>query len=107
MGGTRLLNPKMDPYSTTSNQKNVTAECNFSFRKPVSTDGSDVFALVERCKPLDVNSMYCNLLQCSHFADTAIVAERGGQMVGFISGYRLPQQPDKEAGFKFKMIKTS
>ena len=84
----------MDPYSTTSNQKNVTAECNFSFRKPVSTDGSDVFALVERCKPLDVNSMYCNLLQCSHFADTAIVAERGGQMVGFISGYRLPQQPD-------------
>merc|ERR1712169_161542 len=69
MGGTRLLNPKMDPYSTTSNQKNVTAECNFSFRKPVSTDGSDVFALVERCKPLDVNSMYCNLLQCSHFAD--------------------------------------
>ena len=84
----------MDPYSKTSNQKIVTTESNFSFRKPVSTDGSEVFALVERCKPLDVNSMYCNLLQCSHFADTAIVAERGGQMVGFISGYRLPQQPD-------------
>jgi len=92
--GTRLLNSKMDPYSTNSNQKIVTTESNFSFRKPVSTDGSDVYALVERCKPLDVNSMYCNLLQCSHFADTSIVAERDGQMAGFISGYRLPQQPD-------------
>ena len=38
--------------------------------------------------------MYCNLLQCSHFADTAIAAELNGELVGFVSGYRLPQAPD-------------
>lgn len=36
--------------------------------------------------------MYCNLLQASHFADTAILAEMQDEVVGFISGYRLPQQ---------------
>ena len=38
--------------------------------------------------------MYCNLLQCSHFADTAIAAEHNGELCGFVSGYRLPAQPD-------------
>ena len=53
-----------------------------------------VFRLVAACPPLDTNSSYCNLLQCSHFANTSIVAERNGEMVGFISGYRLPDRPD-------------
>lgn len=65
-----------------------------SFRHPVASDGHAVFELVGRCKPLDENSMYCNLLQCSHFSDTSIAAEADGQLVGFISGYRLPQQPN-------------
>lgn len=38
--------------------------------------------------------MYCNLLQCSHFADTAILARCGGEVVGFVSGYRRPSRPD-------------
>lgn len=38
--------------------------------------------------------MYCNLLQCSHFADTAIVAEHNGDLCGFVSGYRLPTHSD-------------
>lgn len=84
----------MDSHTTTPTQKKITVKSNFSFRKPVSTDGAGVFSLIERCKPLDVNSMYCNLLQCSHFADTSILAERNGEIAGFISGYRLPDQPD-------------
>ncbi|MAY15338.1 MAG: diaminobutyrate acetyltransferase [Oceanospirillaceae bacterium] len=84
----------MDTFSTETSEKNITDQNNITFRKPAATDGHAVFSLVERCKPLDVNSMYCNLLQCSHFADTAIVAEQNGEMVGFISGYRLPHQPD-------------
>ena len=46
-----------------------------TLRKPESTDGYALNSLVERCKPLDTNSVYCNLLQCSDFADTSIAAE--------------------------------
>lgn len=65
-----------------------------TLRKPNPEDGSSVFALIERCKPLDTNSMYCNLLQCSHFRNTAVLAEEQGELIGFISGYLLPEQPD-------------
>lgn len=53
-----------------------------------------VFRLVENCPPLDMNSSYCNLLQCSHFADTSVVAQMNGALVGFISGYVIPERPD-------------
>src|SRR5690606_15070663 len=56
-----------------------------------ATDGSDVYKLISCCQPLDTNSMYCNLMQCSHFAQTVVAAEMNGELVGFISGYRLPQ----------------
>jgi len=41
---------------------------------------------------LDTNSTYCNLLQCSHFANTSIVAKAGEESVGFISGYMIPSK---------------
>jgi len=65
-----------------------------TFRKPAPEDGSEVWALIRACEPLDVNSMYCNLIQCDHFADTCILAERDGVPVGWISGYRLPDALD-------------
>ncbi len=49
-----------------------------------------MWRLIAECKPLDENSMYCNLLQCDHFADTCILAEKGGEVVGWVSGYRVP-----------------
>lgn len=64
------------------------------FRQPTRDDGAAVFDLIERCKPLDTNSMYCNLLQCHHFSQTSVIAECEGSAVGFISGYRLPDQSD-------------
>lgn len=64
------------------------------FRMPVPADGLALNRLIERCPPLDTNSVYCNLLQCTHFADTAIVAERDGELVGSVSGYRPPDQAD-------------
>jgi L-2,4-diaminobutyric acid acetyltransferase len=67
-----------------------------SFRKPTKADGSDVWRLVADSGKLDENSMYCNLLQCDHFADTCIIAEMDGEIVGWISGY-LP--PDEENAF--------
>ncbi|WP_235992294.1 diaminobutyrate acetyltransferase [Cellvibrio polysaccharolyticus] len=65
-----------------------------SLRKPVSDDGLSLHRLVAASPPLDPNSLYCNLLQCTHFADTAIAAEAAGHLVGFISGYRLPDSPE-------------
>ena len=64
-----------------------------SLSKPDSQDGNEVHQLVARCKPLDENSVYCNLLQCDHFADSSIIAKKEGHVVGFVSGYVLPKQP--------------
>lgn len=64
-------------------------------RRPRPDDGTDVNDLVGRCKPLDVNSVYCNLLQCSHFADTSAVAEIDGKIQGFTSGYIVPGRQDR------------
>jgi L-2,4-diaminobutyric acid acetyltransferase len=63
-------------------------------RKPKPTDGPRLLELVSACSPLDVNSLYCYLILCAHFRDTCVVAERGHEVVGFVSGYREPAQPD-------------
>ena len=67
---------------------------NVRLRKPTVADGSEVWALIGTCKPLDENSMYFNLIQCDHFADTCILAEREGQIVGWISGHIPPEKPE-------------
>jgi L-2,4-diaminobutyric acid acetyltransferase len=67
-------------------------EDGITFRKPESEDGARVHELIAECKPLDENSLYCNLLQCTHFADTSVAAELDGDLVGFISGYIPPKQ---------------
>jgi L-2,4-diaminobutyric acid acetyltransferase len=65
-----------------------------TFRMPRKDDGAAVWQLIRDCGPLDDNSMYCNLLQCDHFADTCVVAERDGRIVGWISGYIVPGEDD-------------
>lgn len=64
------------------------------FRKPVASDGPAVTALIAQCPPLDPNSAYCNLLQCTHFADSCVIAERDGVIAGWVSGYRPPSEPE-------------
>lgn len=65
-----------------------------SLRKPAAKDGAEIWKLVRACRPLDENSMYCNLLQCDHFTDTCVVAELSGEIVGWISAYVMPNEPD-------------
>lgn len=65
-----------------------------SLCRPVPEDGYHVHQLVAASPPLDTNSIYCNLLQATHFKDTSIAAKLDGQLVGFVSGYLLPAQPD-------------
>lgn len=64
-------------------------------RRPTAEDGPAVTALIAASEPLDPNSAYCNLLQCSDFADTCVLAERGGEVVGWISAYRPPAHPER------------
>jgi len=65
------------------------------FNKPSSMDGMAVHQLVASCPPLDTNSVYCNLLQASHFNETSIAASlEDGELVGFVSGYILPNKVD-------------
>lgn len=64
-------------------------------REPAATDGPALHALVGECPPLDRNSRYCNLLQVTHFAGTAVVAEApDGSLLGAVTGYVRPGAPD-------------
>lgn len=72
----------------------VAAEDGIVLRQPALSDGAAVFQLIQDCPPLDVNSAYAYLLLCHHFSDTSVVAELDGKVVGYISGYVPPQQPD-------------
>lgn len=65
-----------------------------TLRVPTKEDGNAVHQLIGNCPPLDTNSMYCNLLQCSHFAETSVAALVDGELAGFISGYIVPGRED-------------
>jgi L-2,4-diaminobutyric acid acetyltransferase len=60
---------------------------------PRPQDGPLVHDLIAACPPLDRNSPYCNALQCTHFADTCVLAWRSGAPVGWVSAYRKPGAP--------------
>jgi len=63
-------------------------------RTPDAQDAAPLNELLTQSPPLDNNSVHCNLLQCTHFAATSVAAVINDRLVGFISGYRLPHQPD-------------
>lgn len=63
-------------------------------RVPRREDGAGVWRLIRETESLDDNSMYCNLLQCTHFASTCALAEINGEIVGWMSGYIPPETPD-------------
>lgn len=62
-------------------------------REPTPSDGHALNQLVGRCPPLDKNSVYCNLLQCTHFSTTSVAAIVNNRIVGFISAYCPPSDP--------------
>lgn len=70
-------------------------------------DGPAITRLIAACAPLDSNSAYCNLLQCAHFADSCIVAERGEQILGWVSGYRPPLEPSSFFVWQVAVARTA
>lgn len=68
-------------------------------RPPKAEDAAGLHRLIAACPPLDPNSLYCNLLHCTHFSGTSVAALRSDSLgnetlAGFISGYIPPGQPD-------------
>ncbi|OLT01422.1 diaminobutyrate acetyltransferase [Pseudonocardia sp. CNS-004] len=60
---------------------------------PDVTDGVACWRLAEATGTLDVNSRYAYLLWCRDFAATSVVARRDGEVVGFVTGFRRPEEP--------------
>jgi L-2,4-diaminobutyric acid acetyltransferase len=63
-------------------------------RPPRGTDGAAIWSLIQAQPSLDDNSLYCNLLQATHFAATCALAELDGELVGWVSGYIPPEHRD-------------
>ncbi len=63
-------------------------------RPPNKSDGLAIHRLIAQCPPLDTNSSYCNFVQIEHFRETCVVAEKNGNIVGFLSGHIIPTRPD-------------
>lgn len=70
------------------------SDISFRLRKPTAVDARHIYELINDCPPLDVNSLYCNLLQCSHFADYCVLAEKDGELAAFLSAYCKPSEPE-------------
>src|SRR5687768_5620385 len=65
-----------------------------NIRAPRGTDGAAIWSLIQAQPSLDDNSLYCNLLQATHFAGTCALAEQDGEFVGWVSGYVPPEQQE-------------
>ena len=65
-----------------------------AFRSPKISDGVRLWEIARDSKVLDLNSSYAYVLWCQDFAQTSVVAEVDGEVVGFVTGYLRPQLPD-------------
>lgn len=64
-------------------------------QKPKKEYAQEIFRLIKNCKVLDVNSEYLYLLQTTHFKECCTVALCDNEVVGYVSGYKIPHHEDK------------
>jgi len=72
----------------------MTTSPSIDIREPRAEDARCIQQLVSDDATLEANSAYCYLLLCTHFARHGIVAERQGEIVGFVCAYRPPSDPE-------------
>lgn len=70
------------------------ADSTLQMRAPTIDDAREIWRLVGETGVLDKNSSYLYLLLCRDFSDTCLVAETDGQVVGFVTAYRVPARSD-------------
>lgn len=66
----------------------------FHFRPARPDDGQHFWSMVEEIGTLERNTSYCYLLMAKMFSATCSVAEKDGERVGFVVGFRPPDRPE-------------
>lgn len=69
-------------------------ELEITFREPRPEDGAALWEVVREGGVLDENSSYAYIMLCDRFADTCVVAEHEGEILGFVTAFRPPRDPD-------------
>lgn len=64
-------------------------------RKPKKEDAKKIVNLIKIGGTLDLNSEYLYLLQTTHFQESCCVAVYKDEIVGFVSGYMIPQKNEQ------------
>lgn len=64
-----------------------------TFKAPSLSDVPGIFELVKNSGALEVNTEYSYLLIAKQFSLTSAVCLSKGNVVGYLSGYRLPENP--------------
>lgn len=64
-------------------------------RRPTERDGARVWHLLGRTGGLERNTCYAYVLLFSDFADTCLVAEQDGELLGFVLAYRPPTRREE------------
>ncbi len=65
-----------------------------SFGMPVEKDAKDIWELIKNTRNLDLNSAYSYLILCKYFSESCIIAKTGGKVIGFISAFQTPNNPE-------------
>lgn len=88
MLGSHMSNAYADPTDPT------TTEDDLEIRATTIADGGDMWRLARECG-LDLNSSYAYLIYADDFRATCRIARIGGEPVGYVLGYRLPEHPHR------------
>jgi len=83
----------MDPTTTSSGDSRSSIR-EIAFRCTRAQDGRALREVVEATGVLDPNSTYAYVLLADRFADSCVLAEQGDEVVGFVTGFRDPRDPD-------------
>ena len=65
------------------------------YRKPQLKDSKKIVDLIKSGGTLDLNSEYLYLFQTTHFSETCSVAVYEDEIIGFVSGYLIPNENEK------------
>lgn len=85
-----IIDLTVPPATPVRARPNLRAESPPRLRSPEPADGGALWRIA-RDSSLDLNSPYAYVLWGDHFATTSVVAEVSGEVVGFVTGFRLPQ----------------
>ena len=83
---------KIDPDAGSGNAGQDHGE--LYIRAPKTEDGAAMWKVAKKTGNLDLNSSYSYIMVADYFPASSVVAEEDGQIVGFISGFVLPERQD-------------